>query len=157
VGKVQLPVRINSFRFTPDSKLLAVGSETGQLDFWKTDGTLAQSIVPEPQPAVGVYFTSDKQNLVSVTASGQLQYWGMARFDKQKRGQLALTPADVPLKLSPDGKCLATVTKEGTLRLWQTVDGELLWTGNVPLAQRKSLPPPPVLEPPKVPPPVPKD
>jgi WD40 repeat protein len=136
VSLVQLPTQITSFLFAPDGKTLAVGTDTGAVDLWHTDGTLAQAVLPAPQPVVGMSFTGDHKSLVSITTDGQLNVWGLATFAKQKRGQFVLKAQDVPKLVSPDGKFLATVSKEGTLRLWDTANGKLLWTAAAPVVAR---------------------
>jgi RNA polymerase sigma factor (sigma-70 family) len=138
VSRIRRPDLIASFPFTPDSKTVAVGTEEGQLDFFAAaTGQQTRAVLAMPRPVLGTYFTSDRQHLVALTADGLLHYWGLKRFEEQKRGRLPLRTGDVPLQLAPGGQFVATANREGTLRVWDTGNGRLLWTGTVPLVGRK--------------------
>lgn len=136
VAEIKMPSVISSLRFAPDGKTLAVGTDRGDLSLWKSDGTLVQTILTAPQPVIGMYFP-DNTKLISVSADSLVHVWGLTKFEKQKRGQFVLNPKDVPLQVSPGGKFLATTTREGTLRLWDTADGKQLWAAGAVMVARK--------------------
>jgi RNA polymerase sigma factor (sigma-70 family) len=116
-----------------------IALKSGQLELWdlprgKPVRTL--SLGKQGRPLFrGVEFSSDER-VVAVSAfdnlNGQIILWDLETFQSavlwsQKRKNPRGPAAPVALALSPDGKRLAAILPDNTLRCWEAQGGKLLW------------------------------
>lgn len=119
--------RVYSVSFSPDGKYLSTGGFDGTVRFWKLDNIenefqfihTAQNI---EKIAIGVT-ADDRQRLVLLKDDRTIEL-----RDIETKGKIDLqeNPGNViDISLSPDGKTIATVDPEGTVRRWDLSGDQL--------------------------------
>jgi WD40 repeat protein len=107
--------------------LLALGGTDGSIQLWSnSEGKVVRNLLDPPQPVFDLRFIGDKK-LVSLTEDAVLHTWDRTTFKEGQRGKLLLPPDELLAAWSPEGNHLVTSSRKGTLRLWQTDSGNLLW------------------------------
>ncbi|MEB3280617.1 MAG: sugar-binding protein [Lyngbya sp.] len=122
---------VNQVSFTPDSKMLVSASKDSTVRMWNLDG------IPQVfQPTEKVYnmiFSPDGQLLASVSDQNQVILWKAHRWAKQQlpyglSKQLSFTAHSdfvYNISFSPDGKLIASASKDQTVKLWN-LKGEVI-------------------------------
>ena len=128
--------------FSPDNKLLAVGSATGRVGTYTADnGRSLESFAAHTGPVQAVAFLDDGRFL-SLAADRHLLQW--RAYPQWSLARRIGPPADAPLDVarsslidrvlaidfSPDGQLLATgggqPSRTGELKIWKVADGSLV-------------------------------
>ncbi|MEM9267295.1 MAG: TIR domain-containing protein, partial [Cyanobacteria bacterium P01_F01_bin.13] len=105
-----------SLAFSPDSNLLASGSQDGTIRLWGRDGTALATLTGHQGEVWHVSFSPDGQLLASGGADGTVRLWGR---DGTALATLTGHQGKVwVVNFSPDGQQLASGGLDGTLRLW---------------------------------------
>ncbi|MBI4661967.1 MAG: protein kinase [Verrucomicrobia bacterium] len=108
--------------FSPDGKILATGKFSGEIRLWDP---LAGKSLSDPQPSTritGMLFLQDNKTLVTCSYEHQLRVWDVST----RTNILPVTAISGhrneiwALALSPDGKALATGSKDTAIKLWNT-------------------------------------
>ncbi len=125
IGKpITLTNYANSFTFSPDSTILAVGDSEGQLTLWDT---ATQEIIDAPLPThtraiLSTTFSPDGKTLATGGAY-EVFLWDMATH------QPLLAPISIEadnLQFTDEGRKLVTRNRLGNSYLWDTMSGRFL-------------------------------
>jgi WD40 repeat protein len=110
-----------SARFSPDGALLATVSTKGRIVLWDAKTAEEVKILPAFDKRITAFtFTPDAATLL-VGGTGPIHRISIA--DGKKEGELAGHKVVVAcLRLTPDGKLLASTGGDGLLRLWDIED-----------------------------------
>ncbi|MDT0309550.1 hypothetical protein RM780_21695 [Streptomyces sp. DSM 44917] len=138
---------VTALAFGPDGSLLATGGDDGTVRVWDVGSGPRASLTGAAGIADAVAFTPDGEAVATANASGQVRLWDAASGaplgtfpDGGPDGGAAPGPGGVGpdtggvppegvgpeaapadrLDLSPDGRRLAVLGTDGTLRLWDT-------------------------------------
>ncbi|NET25313.1 NACHT domain-containing protein [Okeania sp. SIO1I7] len=119
---------VRSFAFTPDSKLLATGDESGKIHLWQVaDGKKLLTWEGHTHIVRSIKFAADGQTLVSASSDKTVKFWDMTSSKCLK--SLSIDPNFVfYTALSPNLKILATGSIDGTTQLWDIGNGKCLAT-----------------------------
>ncbi len=114
--------------FSPDSKLLAVGSQnedhSGQVQVWDAQNWKQKHILKQDKYVNSVAFTSDSKILASGTGGDLVQLWDV-QTGQQIRSLKGVPPGTWCVDFSPDGQTIAAGWRDGSVRLWDVQTGEL--------------------------------
>ena len=116
-----------SLAFSPDSSLIAVGNQIGEIFAWRVDdGELVSSFqVPQPtgsyKSIASLAFSRNSQTLISGTSFGRIDGWNIA--SGQHIYQIAHKNTQI-ISFSPDGESFAASGKP--IALYQVSDGSLI-------------------------------
>jgi len=110
--------------FSPDGKQLATISAKGQIVFWEvSSGRQIDSIGPFDKRTICLAFSPDGADVL-LGGAGPIHRVKIATGEKQ--GEMTGHAVVVAcLRVSPDGKRLASTGADGQLRLWSTKDWSL--------------------------------
>jgi WD40 repeat protein len=108
---------------SPDGRLVVAGGTGADLEIWDTEtGDLVQGLVPPNHAAFfALALTGDGHTLLSTTDSGPVIVWSLGR-DLLDSEDGAVTG----VSFQPGGRLLATVTGNGSIRLWNATTGDLV-------------------------------
>jgi len=110
--------------FGADGKNLASGSVDNVICFWDVASGIAAQRITEGSGVFGLAYGKDGR-LVSSNVDGTLKLWDPATI-KGGRVFHGHTKSAIRVSFSPDGTLLASVSHDGTVRLWDvTKDGPL--------------------------------
>jgi len=119
---------IRSLAFTPDSKLLAAGDESGKIHVWQVaDGKKLLTLEGHTQIVRTMQFTADGQTLVSASSDKTVKFWHLPS-SKCLRSLLIDSELGEATALSPNMQLLATCGMDGTIELWNLSNSKHLAT-----------------------------
>ena len=125
--KIECPFCPSSFLFSPDSKLLALGALGDGLRLYKvSDGALVRTFCEGPQPVFDIRFLG-KDTFVALTENGALNSWDLKTFKHSEYRKVLLPAGELLASWDLQGNRLATASRKGSLRLWETMTGKLIW------------------------------
>ncbi|MGH3753789.1 MAG: helix-turn-helix domain-containing protein [Pseudonocardiaceae bacterium] len=109
---------VHNMEFSPDKRILATVGADGTARLW--DRTSRHLIATLPGPIGAVTFSGDSRLLATADANGAAGLWDIA-----SRHLVVNLDSPGPVKkvvLSPGGGSLATLGKDGIVRLWTVTD-----------------------------------
>jgi WD40 repeat protein len=104
--------------FTPDSKQLLIGEQTGGLLVWDVaEGRLVETLNEHTGGITTITFARDRRTMVTSSRDRTLAVWDWEKQEVLVRlrghgGEISSAA------ISPDGLMLASGSREGTIRLW---------------------------------------
>ncbi len=110
--------------FSRDGKLLATGPWDGSTKIWDVPSQRVVQIL-QTGGLLSLCFSADNGSLFTINFDG-LKLWNPANGSLEKT--LSTAAGLDNLKLSPDGKLLACGFRDGTIELWNVVEGKLAGT-----------------------------
>lgn len=117
---------VNTVAFSVDSKILASGSEDGNLYLWDIEtGMKLKTLTEATENIFSVAFSSDGKTLASGNAGNTIRLWDIATGEKLKTFT-GHTNWVFSVAFSPDGQTLASGSWDHTIRLWDTTTGQHL-------------------------------
>ena len=117
---------VNTVAFSVDSKILASGSEDGNLYLWDVEtGKKLKTLTEATENVFSVAFSSDGKTLASGNAGNTIRLWDIATGEKLKT-LTGHTNWVFSVAFSPDGQTLASGSWDKTIRLWDTTTGQQL-------------------------------
>ena len=122
---INLPAAAISLAFLQDGALLAVALENGNIHLRNTnDGKTIRSFVMTSS-APGVVAASPDGQLLAFSDNDRIQVWNITQntFLGELPGHI---DAIIALAFSPDGKLLASASRDQTALLWEVSSGDLL-------------------------------
>ncbi|NEO52636.1 MAG: NACHT domain-containing protein [Okeania sp. SIO3B5] len=123
---------VRSLAFTPDSKLLAGGDESGKIHLWQVaNGKKLLTWEGHTHKIRTIKFAADGQTLVSASSDKTVKFWNL-----ESSKCLRSLPIDSEFAeattfgeataLSPNIQLLATCRTDGTIELWNFHNGKCL-------------------------------
>ncbi len=113
---------INSVVFNPDGKIIAAGSENGQVELWTLDGKFRHSFKGHNGEITSVVFSPDGKIIASSSRDKTVKLWNL----DGKLIQTLKYESDVTsLAFSPNGQTIAAGSEDKTVKLWD-LNGKLL-------------------------------
>lgn len=114
---VERPSIVFSLAWSPDARLLALGTLGGGLELLDADGGPAARTAGHGADTVGLDWHPDGALLASASYDGTVGLWDR---DGARRGTLRGHEGKVrAVAWSPDGAVLASASYDGTVRLWE--------------------------------------
>ena len=119
---------VNTVAFSVDSKILASGSEDGNLYLWDVEtGQRLKALVEATENIFSVAFNPDGRTLASGNAGNTIRLWDIATGEKLET-LTGHTNWVFSVAFSPDGQTLASGSWDETIRLWDINTGQQLKT-----------------------------
>ena len=129
---------VNCIAFSADGKTLASGGGDSTIRFWDPHtGQHRTTLIGHEGPVVRIAFSPDGKTLASTTGyiiyrRGRKPDYAIWLWDintgKQKSTYSGHTEEVNSIAFSPDGKTLASASKDTTIRLWDIQTGKLMTT-----------------------------
>jgi WD40 repeat protein len=116
---------ILSVAFSPHDDLLAAGTATGEIRFWRVNGLLLSTIQGHTDWVRSVVFSPDGKILASGSGDRTVRLWEV-NSGKCLTILQGHTDAAYAVAFSPDGKTLASGSNDRTIRLWEVNSGQHL-------------------------------
>ncbi|MCT7981984.1 serine/threonine protein kinase [Laspinema sp. A4] len=123
---------VSSIAISPDSQLLASGSEEGNIQLWNLEsGEAIGTLNGHLGTVFSVVFSPDGKTLASASQDGSIKLWaigteptefGLAQTEKQQLSGHVGTVFSVAF--SPNGKMLASGSADNTIKLWDLNKGQ---------------------------------
>lgn len=128
-----------SIAVSPDRSLIAAGANNGKIVVWDAkDGQQRHTLTDLNDSILTLTFSSDSRRLVAVSTdsdnNSRIGIWDA--MDGTRK--YILTEQDGPitgLAVQPGGQVLASISRAGTLQLWDLVAGEAIRTVRTPADQ----------------------
>ena len=123
------PVHVRTTAFSPDGKMLAGGSNAGNIHLWDAHtGRELFTLTGHSDRVSALAFSPDGKTLASGSQNGEISRWDPT--NGTKGGTTVFKP---PVKVgqllfSPDGEILVSGNWKGTIHLWDTHTGRPLST-----------------------------
>jgi WD40 repeat protein len=119
---------IDSIAFSPDGKLLALGSDSGPIRLWDvaTGHPVGPPLTGHLNSAQGVTFSPDGKILASAGGDGTIRLWDVATGQPLGPPLTGHTQYVSSVAFSPDGTILASASGDGSIRLWDVATGQPL-------------------------------
>ena len=119
---------VNTVAFSVDSKILASGSEDGNLYLWDVEtGKKLKTLTEDTENIFSVAFSRDGKTLASGNSGNTIRLWDITTGEKLKT-LTGHTNWVFSVAFSPDGQTLASGSWDNTVRLWDTTTGQQLKT-----------------------------
>ena len=117
---------VNTVAFSVNSKILASGSEDGNLYLWDVEtGKRLKALTEATKNIFSVAFSSDGKTLASGNAGNTIRLWDIATGEKLKT-LTGHTNWVFSVAFSPGGQTLASGSWDHTIRLWDPTTGQHL-------------------------------
>ncbi|MEN9610557.1 MAG: hypothetical protein RLZZ628_1371 [Bacteroidota bacterium] len=125
--------------FSPDGKKIASGSYEGTVKVWDVmNYTLLHQFKVSAEPIYSLTFSPNNNTILAGSAQGILKQYSMStRLLSSPVGTLHASDV-TQIVYSKDGRKLATGTRKGEIKVWNTMDWKILWTqpaGNLGIVQ----------------------
>ena len=121
------PGPVRSLTISPNSTLVASGSETGAVKLWNLADRADRLHLLGHEGAVrGVAFHPDNARLASTGEDGTIRFWKLPTAPQLMAGHTA--PVET-LSLAPSGQFVATAGRDNSVRLWNGTTGAAVATG----------------------------
>ena len=115
---------VNTVAFSVDNKILASGSEDGNLYLWDAEtGMKIRALMEGPENIFSVAFSSDGKTLASGNSGNTIQLWDITTGEKLKT-LTGHTNWVFSVAFSPDGQTLASGSGDKTVHLWDMITGQ---------------------------------
>ena len=119
---------VNTVAFSRDSKILASGSEDGNLYLWDVEtGKRLKALTEDTENIFSVVFSSDGKTLASGNAGNTVRLWDIDTGEKLET-LIGHTNWVFSVAFNPDGRTLASGSWDKTIRLWDTTTKQQLKT-----------------------------
>jgi WD40 repeat protein len=119
---------ITAIAFSPDRKTLASGSDDNTIRIWDLASSrqLHTLLTSKTEEILAVALSPDGQTAASA-GGHEVTLWEVTTGRKL---HILASHSDfvTALAFSPDGKCIASTSLDGTVRIWNSASGELLAT-----------------------------
>lgn len=117
---------VNSVAFSNDGKMLASGSEDGNLYLWNvTTGEKIKSLTEDTENIFSIAFCPDGKTLASGAADNNISLWDLSSSENIATLE-GHTDWVFSVDVSQDGKMLASGSKDKTIRIWDTTTNKEL-------------------------------
>lgn len=115
---------IYAVAFSPDGKLLAIGSVDGNIKLWHiADGQQLLSYKGHSKSALSIAFSPDSKILASCSSDHTVKLWNVSTGECIKTLQ-ECTDLVYSIVFSIDGQIIAGSGSDGTVQLWNISDGK---------------------------------
>lgn len=119
-------ITMESLIFLPDDASLVSGCINGTIRFWNiANGNLQHTIKSKHRALSPLLAFSPDGQLPVFHGSGVLNFWNVATGDIQMIID-GVWSSITAMDFSPDGRLLASVCVEGSIKLWNTITAKLL-------------------------------
>jgi WD40 repeat protein len=112
---------------TPDGSSVAAAGVEGNIIVWDSEtGSVARSFESELAEFRTLSFSPGYARLAAGTAEGVVEVWSFNADEPDVRTLEAHATTVISTSFSYDGKILATASRDGTVKLWDTADWSLI-------------------------------
>ncbi len=125
-GELSFYFVVQSIKFSPDEKLLAVSGFDGLIQIYQTDTwKLLRTFRAHDMTVKSLVFNPDGKKLFSGSWEGDIACWSTETWEEENR--FAAHDVVQHLSLSKDGRMLASCGSDGLLRTWDASSGEMFF------------------------------
>jgi WD40 repeat protein len=127
---------VTAMAYSPDSKVIASGSEDGRVRLWDANRGLVihETIVGKKNVILSLAFSPDGKVIASGGRDGKIRIWdaksgapiGSSIGEHELDGDRHDLNGVFSVKFSPNGRTIASGGGDGTVRLWNTKSGAAL-------------------------------
>jgi WD40 repeat protein len=112
---------VTSMKFSPDGRLLAVGSDNGSVLFLDvaTGQRVGETVVASGGSVTAVAFSPNGSVLGTGSVNGSTEIWDVATGRRIGKPFIGHQDAVTSIAFSPDSRSLATGSRDGSARLWR--------------------------------------
>ncbi len=109
--------QINAISYSPDSKLIASGSNDGKIQIWQSDGTLLKNIATHGERVNSIDFSPNGQSIVSASDEKTIE---LRKLDGTLTKTFDEHTKEVnDAKFTPKGNLIVSASDDGTVKLWK--------------------------------------